>query len=135
MTLSGLLHWLTSQSIFLARVEISDPFGRESLATISTVGYSCIAILSLLMLSILALLAAAGMGYKRFSAEITTVGSCSAAISAACHPLGADSEEIVGKKVRWGDVGPVPNLGVRHLTFSSEEEIRKPIFGEAYSGT
>ena len=75
------------------------------------------------------------MGFKRFSAEITTVGCCSAAISAACHTLGADSEEIVGKKVRWGDVGHVSNLGVRHLTFSSEEEIGKPVFGEVYSGT
>ena len=135
MTLSGLLHWLTSQSIFLARVEISDPFGRESLATISTVGYSCIAIISVLTLGILALVAAAGMGYKRFSAEITTVGCCSAAISAGCHAWRADSEAMVGKKVRWGDVGCIPNLGVRHLTFSSEEEIRKPMFGEAYSGT
>ncbi|PUU76463.1 hypothetical protein B9Z19DRAFT_990526 [Tuber borchii] len=142
MTLSGLLHWLTSQSLFLASIEISDPFGREisdplgsdSLATISGVGYSCIAIIFVLILGIIALLAAAGMGYKRFSAEITTVGCCSAAISAACHAWGADSEEIVGKKVRWGDVGCAPNLGVRHLTFSSEEEIGKPLFGEVYSG-
>ncbi|PUU76460.1 hypothetical protein B9Z19DRAFT_990518 [Tuber borchii] len=133
MTLSGLLHWLTSQSIFLARVEIYDAFGTEISRTISTVGYSCIAIISVLTLGIFALLAAAGMGYKRFPAEITTVGCCSAAISAACHTWGADSEEIVGKKVRWGDVGVVPNLGVRHLTFSSEE-IRKPVFGEVYSG-
>ena len=87
------------------------------------------------MLGILALLAAAGMGFRRFSAEITTVGSCSAAISAACHTLGADSEEIVGKKLRWGDIGHIPNLGVRHLTFSSEEVIEKPVFGEVYSGT
>ena len=134
MTLSGLLHWLTSQSIFLARVEISDPFGREISTTINTVGYSCIAIIFVLMLGIFALLAAAGMGYKRFPAEITTVGCCSAAISAACHALGAVPEEIVGKKVRWGDVGCVPNLAVRHLAFSSEEEIRKPMFGEVYSG-
>ena len=98
-------------------------------------GYSCIAIIFVLGLCILALLAAAGMGFKRFSAEITTVGCCSAAISAACHTLGADSEEIVGKKLRWGDVGHVPNLEVRHLTFSSEEEIRKPVFREVYSGT
>ncbi|PUU76461.1 hypothetical protein B9Z19DRAFT_990554 [Tuber borchii] len=135
MTLSGLLHWLTSQSIFLARVEIFDPFGRESLNTISTVGYSCIAIISVLTLGFLALVAAAGMGYKRFSAEITTVGCCSAAISAACHAWGVDLGEIVGKKVRWGDVGCVPNHGMRHLTFSSENEIRKPMFGEVYSGT
>jgi len=134
MTLSALLHWLTSQSIFLARVEISDPFGREISATISTVGYSCIAIISVLSLGILALVTAALMGYKRFAAEITTVSSCSAAISAACHPWGPDSEGIVGKKVRWGDVEIVPNLRVRHLTFSSKEGVRKPVFGQVYAG-
>ena len=134
MTLSGLLHWLTSQSIFLARVEIFEPFGREISLTISTVGYSCIAIISVLTLGILALIIASGIGYKRFAAEITTVGNCSAAISAACHVWGADSEGIIGKKVRWGDVGIVPNLGVRHLTFASEEAVEKPVFGEIYSG-
>ena len=102
---------------------------------LSDVGYSCIAIIFVLTLAILALLAATGMGFKRLSADITTVGCCSAAISAACHTLGADSEEIVGKKLRWGDIRHVPNLGVRHLTFSSEEEIGKPVFGEVYSGT
>ena len=139
MTLSGLLHWLTSQSIFFARLEVSGPFGGLSLGGttdgLTGVGYSCIAIIFVLTLCILALLAAAGMGFKRFSAEITTVGCCSAAISAACHTLGVDSKEIVGKKLRWGDVGHVPNSGVRHLSFSSEEEISKPVFGEVYSGT
>ncbi|PUU75533.1 hypothetical protein B9Z19DRAFT_1053764 [Tuber borchii] len=134
MTLGGLLHWLTSQSIFLARVDISDPFGRNSLDSISTVGYSCIAIIFVLVLAILALLTAAGMGYKKLSAEITNAGSCSAAISAACHASGADSEEMVGKKVRWGDVGIVPDTGVRHLTFSSEIGVGKPVFGEVYAG-
>ena len=134
MTLSALLHWLTSQSIFLARVEISDPLGKETAATINTLGYSCIAIIFMLMLEILSLITAAGMGYKRFAAETTTVGSCSAAISAACHVWRADSEEIVGKKVRWGDVGIPPAPGVRHLTFSSEEGVRKPVFGEVYAG-
>ena len=134
MILSGLLHWLASQSIFLARVQISDPFGREVLETISSLGYSCIAIISALTLGVLALLSAAGMGYKRFAAEITTVGSCSAAISAACHTWGADMEGIVGRKVRWGDVGTAPDLEVRHLTFSSEEGVKKPVFGEVYSG-
>ena len=135
MILSGLLHWLTSQSLFFARLEVSYPFGTKTRVGISNVGYSCIAIIFVLTLCILALLAAAGMGFKRFSAEITTVSCCSAAISAACHTLGADSQEIIAKRVRWGDVGHVPNSGVRHLTFSSEEEIGKPVFGEVYSGT
>ena len=100
----------------------------------STVGYSCIGIIFVLMLGILALLAAAGMGYKSFAAEITTISSCSAAISAACHVSGADSEELVGKRVRWGDMGIVSDLGVRHLTFSSEERVGKPVFGEVYAG-
>jgi len=134
MTLSGLLHWLTSQSIFLARIEILDPLGKTTPASRSTMGYSCIAVIFVLMLSILALLTAAGMGYRPFAAETTTVSSCSAAISAACHVWGEDLEEIVGKKVRWGDVAILASLGARHLTFSSEEGVRKPVFGEVYAG-
>jgi len=101
---------------------------------ISTVGYSCIAMIFALPLGILALLTVVGMGLKPFAAEITTAGSCSAAISAACHAWGADSEEMVEKEVRWGDVEIVPNLRVRHLTFSSEEGVRKPLIGEVYAG-
>ncbi|PUU76453.1 hypothetical protein B9Z19DRAFT_1149369 [Tuber borchii] len=100
MALSALLHWLTSQSIFLARVDIWEPLGREVRGMMSTVGYSCIAIIFALPLGILALLTAVGMGLRPFAAEITTVGSCSAAISAACHAWGVDSERIVGKRVR-----------------------------------
>ncbi|KAG0635407.1 hypothetical protein HOY80DRAFT_1093487 [Tuber brumale] len=133
MTLSGLLHWLTSQSIFLARIEIWDPLGEGISTTKSAVGYSCIAIICVLTLGILALVIVAGMGYRQFSAETTTVGSCSAAISAACHAW-EDPDTIIGKKVRWGDVGVVQNLGMRHLTFSSEEGVGKPVFGAAYAG-
>ena len=75
-----------------------------------------------------------GMGYKRFAAEITTVGSCSAAISAACHVGSADPQGIIGEKLRWGDVQVAPSLGVRHLTFSSDRGVGKPVFGEVYSG-
>ena len=101
----------------------------------SAVGYSCIAIIFVLTLGVLALVAAAGMGYKQFAAEITTVGSCSAAISAACHASGAHPEGIIGKKIRWGDVGIEPYPGVRHLTFTSEEGVRKPVVGETYLGS
>ena len=74
------------------------------------------------------------MGCKRFAAETTIVSSCSAAISAACHTSVADPEGLVGKMLRWGDVGVEPNLGVRHLTFSSEEGVGKPESGEFYAG-
>ena len=132
--LSGLLHWLTSQSLFLAITEISDPLGVETPLILSDLAYSCIAIIFTLTLGVLALLTAAGMGYRQFAAEITTVGSCSAAISAACHATVADPEELVGKEVRWGDVGITGTLGVRHLTLSNQEEVMKPTFGEIYAG-
>ena len=134
MALSGLLHWLTSQSLFLVVLEILDPEGKGAQPVTLALGYSCIAIIFVLLLGILALVTAVGMGYKQFAAEITTAGSCSAAISAACHASGVHPEGIVGKKLRWGDVGIEPYLGVRHLTFSSEEGVRKPVFGEVYLG-
>ena len=117
-------------------IEISDPLGKQTPAMVmSGVGYSSISIIFVLTLGIFALLTATGMGYKKFAAETTTVGSCSAAISAACHVWGADPEEIVGEKLCWGDVGIVPTLGVRHLAFSSEDGVRRPAFGEFYAGT
>ena len=134
ITVSGLLHWLTSQSLFLAVIDLVDPLGQDDPNPWFAVGYSSIATIFVLTLGILALLIAIGMGYKKFAAEITTVGSCSAAISAVCHVWTADAEEMVGKKVRWGDPGIVSSLGVRHLTLSSEEEVRKPVFGEVYAG-
>ena len=97
-------------------------------------GYSCIAIVFVLTLGSFALLAAAGIGCRKFAAEATTVSSCSAAISAACHASEANPEEMIGKKVRWGDVGIMPTLGVRHLTFSSKMGVRKPVFSEVYAG-
>ena len=77
----------------------------------------------------------AGMGYKKFAVEMTTVGSCSAAISSACHPASTDPQGITGEKLRWGDVQVAPSLGVRHLTFSSDQGVGKPVFGEVYAGT
>ena len=133
MTLSALLHWLLSQSVFLVSVEISDPLRRDTLEPISTVGYSFLAMIFWLILGLLAVVAVAGIGYKKFAAEITTVRSCSAAISAACHTSAADPEGVVGKEVRWGDMGIESDTGARHLTFSSER-VRKPVFGEVYAG-
>jgi len=102
--------------------------------TINTLGYSCIAIIFTLALGILALVAAPGLGYKQPLAEITTVGSCSAAISAACHDWGAGSQELIGKKMCSGDVEIAPDSRVRHLTFSSEDGVRKPVCGGTYAG-
>ena len=90
-------------------------------------GYYCIAIIFTLTLAIFALMTAAGMGYQKFAAEITAVGSCSVAISSACHPASIDPQGIIGEKLRWGDVQVAPSLGVRHFTFSSDHGVWKPV--------
>ena len=77
---------------------------------------------------------AAGMGYQKFAAEITTAGSCSAVISSACHPASIAPQGIIGEKLRWGDVQVAPSLRVRHLTFSSDHRVGKPVFREVYAG-
>ena len=103
MTLSALLHGLTSQSIFIAKFDTFDPFGEPTPAVLKNgLGYSCIAIIFTLTLAIFALIAVAGMGYKKFAAEITTVGSCSAAISSACHHGSADPRGLQERSCAGG---------------------------------
>jgi len=92
------------------------------------------AIILTLTRAIFALMTAARMGYNRFAAEITTVRSCPAPTPPARHLGSADPQGIIGEKVRWGDVQNAPSLRVRHLTFSSDKGVRKPVFGEVYSG-
>ncbi|KAL9581715.1 MAG: hypothetical protein Q9212_003735, partial [Teloschistes hypoglaucus] len=55
MIFSGALHWLVSQSIFLARVTIFDPSGNEDKEySISTCGYSNIAIITVIVVGVVA---------------------------------------------------------------------------------
>ena len=118
MTLSALLHWLTSQSIFIVKFDSFGQFREPTPVVLRNVlGYSCIGTIFTLTLAIVALRTVGGMGYRKFAARITTVGSCSAAISVACHLGSADPQEIIEKKVHWRDVQVAPSLGVRHLTF------------------
>ncbi|KAF8537423.1 hypothetical protein BDD12DRAFT_226701 [Trichophaea hybrida] len=63
MILSGLLHWLTSQALFLARIEIHTDLGDID-TIISTVGWSTIAIIFMLPAGILAVAIAITLSFK-----------------------------------------------------------------------
>ena len=60
---------------------------------------------------------------------IPLAASCSAAISAACHPP-LDDTDAAFEKVRCGDVG-IKN-SVRHCTFTSYS-VTTPIAGQTYA--
>ena len=86
--LSETLHWLVSQNLFLARVAAFDSDGNEIARSISTVGYGCIAIITVIIFSTVAVALGILNGFRTYRPDMLLVGSRSAAISAACHRQG-----------------------------------------------
>jgi hypothetical protein len=82
---------------------------------------------------VLMLVAIIGFGYMPYKRSITLVGSCSMAISAACHPGDhVDGLIVATQKLQWGVLATSDDM-VSHCTFSAEE-VEAPIIGEMYAG-
>ena len=137
---SSTLHWLVSQSIFLARVNVIDPTGGEvfgvSNSGISTCGYSPIALIFVIILGSIVVLLGIANGFRKVRVGMPLAGSCSAAISAACHPPTADVDASL-KRVMWGVVAEESSehLGKSfgHCSFTSLK-VKAPIVGKWYAG-
>lgn len=146
MGLSASLHYLVSQSIFLVSVDFYEADGstgarirRVSLlgeaSGWKSCGYSPIAIISVLVLGILMIIGGIAVGFVPYRSGINQAGSCSAAISAACHNSaleGVDGHTASTGKVKWGVVGRGTD-GVGHCAFSTEE-VGFPQEGQLYAG-
>ena len=66
------------------------------------------------------LLAAVVCGFRRFASHMPVAGSCSVAISAACHPP-KDDVDAAYLLVGWGEVdGAEPWDDVHHCCFTSK---------------
>ena len=145
MTLSTVLHWLCSQSIFLVSTEFDHSLfiemyndGSSScqspdanieatwgqcLVQYFTCGYSPVAILCTIILSILMIIFALLVGLRTYgNGSMPVAGSCSAAISASCHLKDEGGKEGMGEDeigerascsmLQWGefDAMLIPNL-------------------------
>ncbi|KAL9045807.1 MAG: hypothetical protein Q9214_001214 [Letrouitia sp. 1 TL-2023] len=131
LVLSGVLHWLVSQSIFLARITVISRDGQEDPAfSISTCGYSCIAIITVIFLGSIALIFGNLNGFRQYREGMPLVGSCSAAISAACHRPENDVDAAV-LPVKWGVPEGKGTIG--HCCFTSLE-VTPPVKGQTYKG-
>jgi len=131
LILSGTLHWLVSQSLFLARVTAFTADGIEDASlSVSTIGYSSIAIITVIILGTIVVFLGIGMGFRRYKPGMPLVGSCSAAISAACHRPN-DDVDASRKGVMWGVVGVENGFG--HCCVTSFE-VEKPVEGKLYAG-
>ena len=138
LVLSGTLHWLVSQSIFLARVDyynngsFDDGDSYDSVVggfqPISTLGYSCIAIITIITLGGIVVLIGILHGFRKYKPGVPLAGSCSAAISAACHRPNEDVDAAY-KPVMWGAVES--NTLIGHCCFTSFE-VTNPVKGQMY---
>lgn len=133
VSLSAFLHWLVSQSIFLASVAEYDEVGKLiSSVAVATCGYSLLAMIFVMVLGGLIMVSTVGVGCRRFNSAIPLVGSCSSAISAACHQL-PEEEDAALKPLKWGEVpGRFSNDGPPHCAFSSKD-VKPPTPGTAYA--
>ncbi|KAK0259970.1 hypothetical protein LTR01_004511 [Friedmanniomyces endolithicus] len=132
---SGTLHWLISQSIFLARISIYNDGVNSDRDDFSEVGYSCTPILCVILLGTAMLVFALGMGCRKFASSIPVAGSCSVALAAACHPMKHD-EDASFLPVRWGEVVDASGEEdeVRHCSFTSGE-VQAMTPGRLYAGS
>lgn len=145
MVLSGILHWLVSQSIFLVVVE-SYAFDEKNLEPVPvtrevggngdwiTCGYSPVAIAAVIAVGMIVILGGLFNGCRRLEeGGPPLAGGCSVVLSAACHTGGRTTNlgreegdaEAHGEDMRllkWGVVAEAEDWnGIGHCAFSSFE--------------
>lgn len=131
--MSALLHWLVSQSIFLAVISTYNRDGALADATaVVTCGFSPLAMVFCIVVGFVLVCAVIGLGSFRLKGGIPVAGSCSLAIAAACH---ADGEDVGGPTaLKWGEPdGEWVDGAVGHCSFSGGM-VRRPTVGRLYAG-
>ncbi|KAJ6190749.1 hypothetical protein N7519_000770, partial [Penicillium mononematosum] len=138
LTISGILHWLISQSLYLVSIK-SYGIGltREPAEDTTTCGYSPAVILSTLSVGVAMLVCLVLISFKRLKSGMPVAGSCSLAIAAACHPSfsGGDAMEEIGGidgtlPLKWGVEMPERD-GIGHCALSSGQ-VEFPLDGSVY---
>lgn len=129
---SGLMHWLLSQSLFLVRLEIRDQ-GNELKPSESkcTCGYSPLSILVFSVTHLLTLVIVVCLYMRKMTVKIPPADHCSLVISAACHPP-PDDPDAYQKPVRWGVVKSQHSGTVQHCSFTSQP-VSRPVSGVVYN--
>lgn len=123
-----LLHYLASQAVFFAHVDVLDHWLENTSWSISQVGYSVLGLIYFLTCAFVVFCYAAWISLRRLPNRMPLAATCSGALSAACHPhnpkLGHHEE-----RVHWGvevvdskaEPGEEHTEGLPRCTFTSEE--------------
>lgn len=130
--LSLLLHWLVSQSIFLAVVSTYNADGAlaDAIAVV-TCGFSPMAMVFSAVAGMVLVLVVVGMSYFEFDSAMPVAGSCSVAIAAACHT--DHGERAAQDLLQWGELYlGLSETEVGHCAFTSGL-VRRPTVGRLYA--
>ncbi|OHE92057.1 hypothetical protein CORC01_12638 [Colletotrichum orchidophilum] len=127
---SGILHWLVSQSLFLARIRaISTDGSDDDVNSFSTCGYSPIAVFVTLLAGLLLVVIIIGMGLRRYDGTMPMVSTNSLAISAACHVLEKDRDGGYLLPVQWGVLKMTGGVGKCAFTTAAADTVKVPETG------
>ncbi|KAF4764507.1 hypothetical protein HAV15_000576 [Penicillium sp. str.  len=135
------LHWTISQSIFYTETTIYTPQDEE-VWRYSGFGFSAAFILFSVLVGAIMILALCILGLRRLKSNAPLSGSCSAAISAACHPPTHENlDAAIRSELMWGEtislaVGSIDSEGNEpekgHCSFTSLGTV-KPTLTKLYA--
>jgi hypothetical protein len=130
-TMSGVLHWLLSQSFFTVYSEYTNDDGTIDIPHSSSYcGFSSFSLLVFGICYILMLVVVYIEHLTKFNPSIPIAEHCSLVISAACHPPSSDIDPHL-KPVKWGVVQKGLEENIDYCTFTSEK-VSRPIVGHKY---
>ncbi|KAJ0123786.1 hypothetical protein J7T55_012255 [Diaporthe amygdali] len=119
---SGVMSWLLSQSLFLARITALHPDGTsDRVNSFSSTGYSPIAIFFALLLATVQVVAVLALSLRKYTEPMSLVSTNSRAISAACHVLPEEVKDSYLLPIRWAVV-EVDEFAVRHCAFTTKPD-------------
>jgi hypothetical protein len=116
--MSGILHWLLSQSLFMVRQEVRDREGELYPGSICACGYSTPSLLAFTLVFSSLLISVLYLLLRGMDIHIPPARHCSLVISAACHQPEDDYYAHLGE-VQWGVTGVGTDTSVGHCTFTS----------------
>ncbi|KAF2145296.1 uncharacterized protein K452DRAFT_266093 [Aplosporella prunicola CBS 121167] len=131
MIFSAFLHWIISQSIFVVMVDSETLLSSSSAITC---GYSPLGMILTVVAILVLVTFVVGLGIRTLKPGIPMAGSCSAAISAACHAPEGTSECL---PVNWGvipgeETETEDHGKVGHCAFSNGP-VEAPVEGRLYA--
>jgi hypothetical protein len=100
LLVSATLHWLMSESLFLANIRFV--YNGETAESVYRTGYSYIGIVCTIVAGSVVILVGVVISLRRYEAGMPLVKSSSAAIAAACHPSAEEPDGMICRALKWG---------------------------------